>query len=286
MNDEVVRIPERFCRNEIVHRAMRGTDPEGTTLGCGFMMKLDGRGQHHNFSFPQYSGVLVLRGKGTYIDWAGREYPTFPGCFFQRLPGRTHSTIHPDTPVWAECYVNISQSFCETLAEMNSLDVNKPVLVPGLSLVLVERFDSLLNDLRNAPPIELPRMLALAHALIADIYALDRHGSRPNPYSLALDEAARVLATDVSRRIKLPVLATQLGLGYEVFRKAFHDRFGMAPGDYSIRRRMERARSLLTQGEVTVKEVAFALGYPNEFAFSRQFSRVYGAPPSRFRGMP
>jgi AraC-like DNA-binding protein len=281
-----MHLPDRFFRNEIVHRAMRGSDPEGTTLGCGFMLKPDGRGQHLDSVFLQYSGVLVLRGEGTYIDWDGREWPTFPGCFFQRLPGRPHSTIHPATADWAECYVNVSQGFCATLAELNSLDVDRPVLVPGLSLALVERFEVLLNDLRQAPPNDLPRMLALVHALIADIYALDRCASRPSPYGQALDEAARELATDSARGIKLPDLAAKLGIGYEVFRKAFQERFGVAPGDYSIRRRMERARSLLTQGEMNVKEVAFALGYPNEFAFSRQFSRVYGAPPSRFRGIP
>ena len=286
MNDENSRLPERFFRNEIVHRSMRGNDPDRTTLGCGFMLKPDGRGQHHDFVTSQYSGVLVLRGRGTYIDWNGREFPTFPGCFLQRLPGRRHHTIHPATSNWAECYVNISEDFCKTLAAMNSLDMDRSVLVPGLSLALVERFDTLLNDLRHAPPHDLPRMMMLAHALIVDIYALDRRGSRPNPYARALDEAARELATDASRRIKLSELAAKLGIGYEVFRKAFQDRFGMAPGDYSIRRRMERARSLLTQGEMTVKEVAFAMGYPNEFAFSRQFSRVYGAPPSRFRGIP
>jgi len=286
MSGEMSGLPERFFRNEIVHRSMRGNDPERTTLGCGFMLKPQGHGQHRDFVMPHYSGVLVLRGEGVYIDWDGRKQPLYPGCFFQRLPGRSHSTIHPATENWAECYVNISQEFCETLAEMNSLDINKAVLVPGLSLALVERFDALLDDLRSAPPTDLPRMLALAHALIVDIYALDQHGSRPSPYCQILDAAARELATDAARRIKIPALAAKFGIGYELFRKAFHDRFGVAPGDYSIRRRMERARSLLSQGEMTIKEVAFTLGYPNEFAFSRQFSRVYGAPPSRFRGTP
>lgn len=281
-----IHLPDAYFRNEIVHRAMRGSDPQGTTLGCGFMLKPEGRGQHRDSVFAQYSGVLVLRGEGTYVDWAGREWRTCPGCFFQRLPGRSHSTLHPDTSDWAECYVNISQDFCEALVKMNSLEVDRPVLMPGLSLALVERFNALLLNLRNAPPHDLPRMLVQVQALIIDIYALDRRGCRPTPYGPALDEAARELATDASRRIAIPALAAKLGIGYEVFRKAFHDRFGVAPGDYSIRRRMERARSLLTQGEMTVKEVAFTLGYPNEFAFSRQFSRVYGAPPSRFRGIP
>jgi AraC-like DNA-binding protein len=279
-------IPARYFRNEIVHRSLRGSAPEASTLGCGFEVKLKGSGQHVDSVFSKYSGILVLRGEGTYIDWDGRKWPTYPGCYFQRLPGRLHSTLHPKAADWAECYVNISQDLCSALAGLNCLDINRPVLEPGLSVALVERFDGLLKDLRIAPPDDLPRMLVLVLALIVDIHAMDRRRRRADPYADILDSAARELATGASRQLDLPALAARHGIGYEVFRKAFQARYGVAPGNYSIRRRMERARSLLTRGDQTVKEVAFAVGYPNEFAFSRQFTRIYGAPPSRFRGIP
>lgn len=279
-------MPERFFRNEIVHRSLRGGDPDETVIGCGFMLKPGKYGQHVNVVFTKYSGVLVIRGEGTYVDWHGRKHRTFPGCFLQRLPGLKHSTIHPETADWAECYIDVSRDFCATLARMNCIDTARPVLNPGLSPALVERFDVLLSDLRGAPPDDLPRILAGAHALIVDIYALDRRARRSGPSGLALEEAARRLSSDSTRRINLPALARELGIGYEAFRKTFKERFGTAPGDFLIRRRMERARSMLARGTVTVKETAFALGYPNEFAFSRQFSRVYGAPPSRFKGVP
>jgi AraC family transcriptional regulator of arabinose operon len=230
--------------------------------------------------------VLVLRGEGRYLDWHGREHRTFPGCFFQRVPGRKHSTLHPPEADWAECYLNLGRPFCAALAELGSLDLERPVLNPGLGPALVERFDRLLAELRECPESELPRMLAVMHALVVDIYALDRRAARPEPLAGEIAEAARRLAADPSERLPLPELAAELGLGYERFRKAFRARLGLSPGEYRIRRRVERARSMLAHGEMTVKEVAHALGYANAFAFSRQFKGVLGAPPSRFRRVP
>ena len=49
---------------------------------------------------------------------------------------------------------------------------------------------------------------------------------------------------------------------------------------------LERARAMLVAGEMSVKEVAYVLGYPNAFAFSRQFAKFTGAPPSHFLRAP
>jgi len=278
-------LPARFFRKEAVYRGMGGSTPDHM-IGVGFLLKPGREGQHVDSVFSQYSGVLVLRGEGTYVDWRGRAHRTFPGCFFQRLPNRRHSTVHPPEANWAECYVNLGRPLAEALAGLGSLDFERPVLNPGLSPALVERFDRLVAELRDCPESELPRMLAAIHALVVDIYTLDRRGSRAAPAAREIEEAARRLAADPAERISLPALAEELGLGYERFRKAFAARFGTSPGDYRIRRRVERARSMLAQGEMTVKQVAHALGYANAFAFSRQFKGVLGAPPSRFRRVP
>lgn len=275
----------RYFRMEIVHRGMRGSTSDHM-IGAGFMLKPGTRGQHVDSIFGQYSGVLVLRGEGTYTDWRGATHRTFPGCYLQRIPGRVHTTVHRPESDWAECYVNICRPMAEALAALGSLDFERPVLNPGLSAALVERFDSLATELGSCPEGELPRMLVRIQELVVDIYALDRRGGRPEPGMQEVEEAARRLAADPAERLRLPRLAEDLGLGYEHFRKSFRKRFGVSPGDYRIRRRVERARSMLAQGDMTVKEVAYELGYANAFVFSRQFRQVLGAPPTRFLRVP
>ena len=285
MPTEPSPLPARFFRRETAYRAMRGSTSDHL-IGAGFLLKPGREGQHVGSVFSHYSGVLVLRGSGTYLDWKGRAHRTFPGCFFQRVPGRVHSTVHAPEADWAECFVNFGRPLAESLAELGCLDLERPVLFPGLSIALVERFDELVAELGECPEGELPRMLVRIHELVADIYALDRRGERPPPAAREVEEAARRLARDPAGRIRLPALAAELGLGYERFRKAFRSRFGVPPGDWRIRRRVERARSMLAQGDLTVKQVAYELGYANAFAFSRQFKQVLGAPPSRFLHVP
>jgi AraC-like DNA-binding protein len=93
--------------------------------------------------------------------------------------------------------------------------------------------------------------------------------------------ACRVLAEHPEPAFAVSDAARQLGIGIEAFRKRFRAEVGMAPGAWHQRHRIEQATALLATASVT--EVARRLGYPDAFAFSRQFRRVTGVPPSRVR---
>ena len=53
--------------------------------------------------------------------------------------------------------------------------------------------------------------------------------------------------------------------------------------DYFLHLKMERARALLEGTSLMVKEIAAALGYADQFYFSRAFKSVNGAAPTEYR---
>jgi len=142
------------------------------------------------------------------------------------------------------------------------------------------------REMAETPQRELPVTVAHMHGLLLDVLDLDRRGERPDAHAELVEEACRLLGRELAQRLSVPALAARLGMGYERFRKVFRERVGTSPGDYRIRRRLERARAMLVAGEMSVKEVAYVLGYPNAFAFSRQFAKFTGAPPSHFLRAP
>jgi len=58
---------------------------------------------------------------------------------------------------------------------------------------------------------------------------------------------------------------------------------GLAPHQFVIARRIERAQDLLrTNGELGLAEVAFRSGFANQSHFSLHFKRIVGVTPRRF----
>lgn len=64
---------------------------------------------------------------------------------------------------------------------------------------------------------------------------------------------------------------------------SFKRETGSSLGSYIIERRMEKAKELLSEGELTVSEVAFAVGYDNFTYFSRLFKNKVGVMPKEYK---
>lgn len=78
-------------------------------------------------------------------------------------------------------------------------------------------------------------------------------------------------------------LAEKAALSRSAFAERFQRVMGASPAAYLAEVRMQEARALLRDGEVSVAQIAERLGYATEAAFRRAFRRVVGATPGDVR---
>ncbi len=78
-------------------------------------------------------------------------------------------------------------------------------------------------------------------------------------------------------------VAASEGMSASTLRRHFRRAMGMSIHKYVIRRRIESARALLVETDMPLKGIADALGYENQYFFSRQFHETVGVPPGMFR---
>ena len=76
-------------------------------------------------------------------------------------------------------------------------------------------------------------------------------------------------------------LARACGVGEWTLRHYVRERFGLRLHAWITKERMSEASDLLAQG-LTVKEVAWAVGYKQPSHFSREFKVFHGVGPSEF----
>jgi AraC-like DNA-binding protein len=78
-------------------------------------------------------------------------------------------------------------------------------------------------------------------------------------------------------------LAARVAMSRSAFAARFTKLVGEPPLHYVARWRMQKARSLLREGRATIGEVAEAVGYESEAAFSKAFKRAVGTAPGAYR---
>jgi AraC-like DNA-binding protein/mannose-6-phosphate isomerase-like protein (cupin superfamily) len=79
------------------------------------------------------------------------------------------------------------------------------------------------------------------------------------------------------------ILAARVGLSRSVFAERFSVLVGESPMHYLTMWRMHVAALQLREGPASVAQVAFAVGYESEAAFSRAFKRQFGTSPGTYR---
>lgn len=83
--------------------------------------------------------------------------------------------------------------------------------------------------------------------------------------------------------ISLADLALQGGLSLYYFARRFKDVTGASPKQYILMKRLERAHLLLSQGDVSVSEVAYQTGFTDQSHLVRYFKKYWGLTPNALR---
>jgi transcriptional regulator GlxA family with amidase domain len=78
-------------------------------------------------------------------------------------------------------------------------------------------------------------------------------------------------------------LARCSGVSEAHFARSFKDAFGVPPHRYLLTRRVERAKALLRDTELSITEIAFETGWKSLGTFGRTFRDVTGESPGELR---
>jgi len=80
--------------------------------------------------------------------------------------------------------------------------------------------------------------------------------------------------------LSIPSLAARAGLSVSRFKAHFKEEFGIPPGEYVLRAKVEEAKRRLLSGDSSVTATAFALGFSTSQYFATVFKRYTGQRPS------
>ncbi|MCU6713106.1 helix-turn-helix domain-containing protein [Paenibacillus sp. J5C_2022] len=93
------------------------------------------------------------------------------------------------------------------------------------------------------------------------------------------DRAKQYIHEHYHEPITVEMLAEITGLSCRKFSEAFQEAEGMKPLHYINKVRLEHARKLLLHTDRTLKEIASAVGFHDEYYFNRRFKEHMGMPP-------
>ena len=82
---------------------------------------------------------------------------------------------------------------------------------------------------------------------------------------------------------KINDVAQKIGINRSYLTSIFRQQMGISPQEYLMQYRMDKAREILLESDISVQEIALRVGYDNALTFSKIFKSYYGLSPAYYR---
>jgi AraC-like DNA-binding protein len=149
-------------------------------------------------------------------------------------------------------------------------------------LVAFQRLIDLLNEPKDIPILApIIKREIFYRVLVGDqggrLRQIVSAGSQSNQIARAIDW----LKGNFTQPLRIEELASQVNMSTSTFHHHFRSVTAMSPLQYQKWLRLNEARRLLLAENQDATTAAFQVGYESPSQFSREYSRMFGAPPLR-----
>jgi len=94
-------------------------------------------------------------------------------------------------------------------------------------------------------------------------------------------KAIHVLRNQFAEAVSIDDLAAVAQMSASAFHRQFKALTSMTPLQYQKQLRLMEARQLMVSGAANAETAAYQVGYESPSQFSREYTRMFGAPPRR-----
>ena len=231
----------------------------------------------------EFQVVYLTAGQGVFECDRMGQCRVSAGDVMILFPGVRHA-YHPIREIgWHEYWVGCSGEHAYRLWHNGLFQPERAVHHIGLNHEVMADYEQIVRLCRQQTPGFQVRLGALVLQLLAHIHAIETNSRTTVGDSDLVQRARRIMQDHLDDGIEVEAIASQVGVGYTHLLEIFRQYTGLTPYQYFLQLRMHRAKELLQNTRLSVKEVAARMNFENQYYFARLFRKKTGMSPSQWR---
>ncbi|MBP1989928.1 AraC family transcriptional regulator [Paenibacillus eucommiae] len=104
-----------------------------------------------------------------------------------------------------------------------------------------------------------------------------------NPRELDLHTSFNLLHKNYAKKLTVTELAAHIGLSTSRYTSVFKQYTGLSPQQYLIQYRLQKAKELINNTQLNIRQIAALVGFDDQMYFSRLFKKYEHMSPIEFR---
>ena len=227
---------------------------------------------------PEIVIEYVMSGKG-HIEREGKKITVSAGDMYVLPLGDTHTYYADPINPWRKIWFNANGPLFDELC--NVYNISGKLVFRSLDGYDIMKRMLEICDSKNMSANEINTKAALV--LMELVMLMSDHETE------AISEDAEKLRTfldlHMTEKLNLEMLADVIFKSQSQALRIFKKAFNMTPYDYLIKTKITLAKTLLRGSSLTIKDIAYRVGFKDEHYFSTIFRQKTGKSPSGYRKM-
>lgn len=230
-------------------------------------------GHYSNFKINRPQGydcrlILYIKTKARFVI-NGEEILTQPKTFimFEKFSPHYYSALNDkyiNDWIQADCAADQYGELC-----------GRPILIGDR--INIEAYMHLIGDafIRGVPKAA----SMLLDAILTEIAEISKSTVNKGMHCRELIELRKEIYSDPCKSRSIKSMAKQLHISEAYFQELYKNTFNVSVGADIIAARIDAAKAMLLDSDLSAAEIGYRCGYSNPECFSKQFSKFTGLPP-------
>lgn len=234
----------------------------------------------------EYQILYISKGQGTFTSESTKKTNIKKGHIILLYPGQWHTYCPSIDTGWNEYYIGFQGAIIDNLLQNGFISLDNQVLDVGVNEELVNLYSSAIlvakDDKKSTQQYLAGIVLHIVGMLI--FYSQNRNLGL-NDSGQIIEKAKIIMIENSHRQIDIQQIATNLGTSYSWFRKTFKEYTGFSPAQYFQELKLRKAKELLLETNLSIKEIAYKLDFSSYEYFLSFFKKRVGQTPIAYRNL-
>lgn len=232
----------------------------------------------------EYQILYIAEGRGTLTTASAGKYSISEGDIFLIFPGEWH-TYSPDPETgWKEYWIGFKGINIDSRVAAGFFSKHSPIYRIGYNDTLISLFKEAIQVAKKQEKHFQQLLAGIVNYMLGLAFSIDSNKKLKNSMNLEFVNRARAfMQENIESNIEIPEVADYLHISYSSFRHIFKQYTGIAPSQYYLNLKIQRAKDMLKSSTASIKEISYILHFDTPEYFTKLFKKKTGLTPSQFR---
>jgi AraC-like DNA-binding protein len=232
----------------------------------------------------EYQLLYITRGKGEFRSKNCKKLKVEEGYMFLLFPGEWH-TYYPDKSTgWDEYWIGFDGKNMDNLIKNEFFNRQYPIFSVGISEQIVQIYEWAIVTAKEQQAGFQQMLAGYVNLLIGYAYSYDRQSKFEEMRVVKnINKAKIIIKENLHTKIIPQMIAERLNMSYSWFRRIFKQYVGISPAQYIMEIKIQKGKELLTNTNMSCKEISFEIGFDNPDYFCTVFKGRTGLSPLKYR---